>query len=111
MARPPTRLTLQYSTTGDVARALKIWGEDDQSKRSRIKDWIDRGILPSPTLIDSEGTRYFDDDWIKAAQAIIQRMNKEISFEQLLETLEEVKIEHSFNLQEESIDGRNETEA
>lgn len=33
---------------------------------------IRRGILPAPTLVDSSGVRFFDEDWLNQARAILE---------------------------------------
>jgi hypothetical protein len=34
---------------------------------------IRRGILPSPTLIDDSGVRFFDQKWVDQAQDILSK--------------------------------------
>ncbi|GAI43514.1 unnamed protein product, partial [marine sediment metagenome] len=33
---------------------------------------IRRGILPAPTLVDSTGVRFFDEDWVDRARVILE---------------------------------------
>jgi len=52
-------------TTTRVAKQLGI-GE------SRLLNWIKRGVLPPPSFVDNNGVRYFDQEWLKKATAIVK---------------------------------------
>ena len=62
---PRPKLT-GYMTTGQVARLLNM-------KVSRLLNWIGHGVLPPPSWVDKNGTRYFDQEWLKKAQEIVKR--------------------------------------
>jgi hypothetical protein len=40
--------------------------------RYQLDERIRRGILPAPTLVDTSGVRFFDEDWINQARAIME---------------------------------------
>jgi len=63
MSRP--RLT-DLMTTREMARELGM-GKDTFIR------WIERGVLPLPTHIDSNNTRYFDQEWLGKAKEIVRR--------------------------------------
>lgn len=62
MARPG--LSEQMTTT-EVGRHLG-------ANRSTLINWINHGLLPSPTFIDSNGVQYFDQEWLKKAREIVR---------------------------------------
>jgi len=52
-------------TSTRVAKQLGI-------KVGQLLNWVERGALPPPSFIDSNGVRYFDQKWLKKAKEIIQ---------------------------------------
>ena len=40
--------------------------------RYQLDERIRRGILPAPTLVDTSGVRFFDEDWVNRARAILE---------------------------------------
>jgi len=58
-------LTLKYLTASQVRQRLGL-------SRFQFDIRIDRGIFPRPTFVDTTGVRYFDENWIRIAQAIIE---------------------------------------
>jgi len=63
VSRP--KLTGQM-TTREVAKELGM-GIDT------LLRWIKREVLPPPSFIDKNGTRYFDQGWLKKAREIAER--------------------------------------
>jgi len=53
-------------TTTEVARELGM-------KKGQLVSWVQHGALPPPSFIDSNGVRYFDQEWLKKAQEIVKR--------------------------------------
>jgi len=39
----------------------------------RLVNWVQRGALPPPSFISSNGVRYFDQEWLRKAQEIVER--------------------------------------
>jgi len=66
MARPTLAEGFKYHTAGDVQRQL---GLSPDEFRSRMK----QGILPSPIYVNSHGLRFFDDEWLGKARAVIEQ--------------------------------------
>ena len=63
-------------TTTEVGRRLGI-------KVGRLLSWIEREMLPLPSVIDSNGVRYFDQEWLRRAQKIAE--SKRDSYKRLVE--------------------------
>ncbi len=59
---PRPRVTSQMTTT-QVAKKLGIGS-------AQLLSWVEHAVLPPPNFIDSNGVRYFDQEWLKKAQAI-----------------------------------------
>ena len=57
-------LTFKYLTASQVYPRLGI-------SRFQFDMRLKRGIFPSPTFIDVTGVRYFDETWLRVAQAIL----------------------------------------
>jgi len=53
-------------TTTQVARQLGMTVD-------RLVNWVQRGALPPPTWVDNNGVRYFDQEWLRKAQEIVER--------------------------------------
>jgi len=67
MPTPKIELALKYLT---ATQARKILG----LSRFQFDIRIERGVFPRPTLVDETGiqhVRYFDEDWVRIAQAIL----------------------------------------
>ena len=52
-------------TTTQVARQLGMMVD-------RLVNWVQRGALPPPTWVDNNGVRYFDQEWLRKAQEIVE---------------------------------------
>jgi len=63
MPTPKLELASKYLTAPQARKRLGL-------SRFQLDLRIDRGIFPKPTLIDS-GVRYFDEQWVRNAQAIL----------------------------------------
>ncbi|MCK4368245.1 MAG: MerR family transcriptional regulator [Dehalococcoidales bacterium] len=61
---PRPRVTSQMTTT-QVARQLGMMVD-------RLVNWVQRGALPPPTWVDNNGVRYFDQEWLRKAQEIVE---------------------------------------
>lgn len=61
---PRPKVTKQLTTT-QVARALGM-------KVGQVVSWVSRGALPPPSSTDNNGVRYFDQEWLKRAEAIVK---------------------------------------
>lgn len=59
------QLTFQYLTAPQVRRRLGL-------SRFQLDARIERAILPPPTFVDTTGVRYFSEQWVRTAQAILQ---------------------------------------
>ena len=57
-------LTFKYLTASQVRQRLGI-------SRFQFDMRLNRGIFPSPTFTDVTGVRYFDEPWLRVAQAIL----------------------------------------
>ena len=62
MARP--RVTKDL-TTAQAAKQLGM-------KARQLVSWVEHGALPSPTSVDNNGVRYFDQEWIEKARDIVK---------------------------------------
>lgn len=57
-------LTQKYLTSSSIRKHLGL-------SRFRLDVRIKRGILPQPTFVDTTGVRYFDQQWLRIAKAIL----------------------------------------
>jgi len=67
MPTPKVELAIKYLTATQVRKRLGL-------SRYQLDLRIERGVFPKPTYIDNTGkqyVRYFDEDWVKQAQAIL----------------------------------------
>jgi len=65
MVKPRVELAFQYLTAPQVRKQLGL-------TRFELDLRIKRGILPRPTYTDPKtNIRYFDQNWLKAAQLIL----------------------------------------
>ncbi len=64
MPKPRIEFTYKYLTSPQVCRKLCIG-------RAQLDERLKRGIFPQPTVVASSGVRYFDEDWIRAVEEII----------------------------------------
>ena len=69
MARP--RVDSRMTTT-IVARELSMG-------RGQLISWVEHGALPPPSVIDKNGVRYFDQDWLEKAREIVKRRRKGVA--------------------------------
>lgn len=58
-------LTLKYLTASQVRQRLGL-------SRFQLDIRIERGIFTRPTFVDTTGVRYFDENWVRIAQAILE---------------------------------------
>ncbi len=65
MPTPKVELAHKYLTAPQVREALQL-------SRFQMDIRIDRGVLPQPTFIDTTGVRYFDEQWLRTARAILE---------------------------------------
>ena len=61
---PRPRVTNQM-TTVQVAKELGM-------KRARVVSRVERGALPPPSFTDDNGVRYFDLEWLRKANEIVE---------------------------------------
>jgi len=64
MPTPKLELAHKYLTAPPVRKRLGL-------SRFQLDVRIDRGIFPKPTFVDTSGVRYFDEQWIRTAKAIL----------------------------------------
>ena len=64
MAGPRIDELYKYMTLPQAAKRL---GMHQAKLRRRLK----AGILPSPTFVNEYGLKFFDEDWLREAQAIL----------------------------------------
>ncbi len=65
MANCKIELSAKYYTAPQVQKMLGL-------SRFQLTLRIDKGIFPSPTVIDSDtGVRYFDEHWVRIARAVL----------------------------------------
>lgn len=57
-------LSVKYLTSSAIRERLGL-------SRFQLDLRIKRGILPQPTLVDTTGVRYFDEQWLRIAKAIL----------------------------------------
>jgi hypothetical protein len=72
MAGPRIDERYKYMTLPQAAKRLDI---HPAKLRRRLKD----GIFPPPTFVNEYGLKFFDEDWLKKTQAILEKSfeNKE----------------------------------
>jgi len=66
MAGPRIAELYKYMTLPQAAKRLGI---HPAKLRRRLK----HGVLPAPTFVNEYGLNFFDEDWLKAAQAIVAK--------------------------------------
>jgi len=71
---PRPRVTSQMTTT-EAAKQLGI-------KVGQLVSWVEHGALPPPSFIDNNGVRYFDGEWLKKAEEIVNIKKGEYSLKQ-----------------------------
>jgi len=64
MPNRKVELAIKYLTAPQVRKRLGL-------SRYQLDLRIERGVLPRPTYTDVSGVRYFDEGWVKQAQAIL----------------------------------------
>ena len=64
MPNRKVELAIKYLTAPQVRKRLGL-------SRWQLDLRIERGVFPRPTYIDVSGVRYFDENWVKIAQAIL----------------------------------------
>ena len=69
LRRSPRLQALRYMTAPRLRKRLGL-------SRFQFDLRIERGVLPAPTLTDITGVRYFNDQWLIVARAIIDAMNR-----------------------------------
>jgi DNA-binding transcriptional MerR regulator len=62
-------------TTTEAAKQLGI-------KVGQLVSWVEHGALPPPSFIDNNGVRYFDGEWLKKAEEIVNIKKGEYSLKQ-----------------------------
>jgi len=70
MPTPKLKLAFKYLTATQVRKRLGL-------SRFQFDHRIELGIFPQPTYTDETGVqrvRYFDEDWVRTAQAILDDM-------------------------------------
>lgn len=66
MAGPRIAEKYKYATLPQAAKQLRM---HPAKLRRRLKN----GVLPTPTFVNEYGLNFFDDDWIKKAEAILAK--------------------------------------
>lgn len=66
MPRPRVGDYFRFMTSTDVCRKLGI---TEYQLRTRLA----QGVFLAPTRVDQQGVRYFDEDWLRAAQDALER--------------------------------------
>ena len=64
MANRKLELALKYLTAPQVYKRLGL-------SRFQLDIRIQRSIFPQPTFVNGSGVRYFDENWVRAAQHIL----------------------------------------
>ena len=67
MPTPKLELAHKYLTAPQVRKRLGL-------SRFQLDIRIDRGVLPQPTLVDVTSVRYFDEQWLRTAKAILENV-------------------------------------
>jgi len=65
MANPKLELKFKYMTAPGVRSKLGL-------SRYQMDERIKRGLLPKPTMVDENGVRFFDQEWLGKAKAILK---------------------------------------
>lgn len=66
MPRPTLAEGFNYHTAGHVQAELSL-SREEFNRRLKQK------ILPAPSYVNSHGLRFFDDNWLRIARAIIEQ--------------------------------------
>ena len=72
MPNPKLELAAKYLTSNQVSKRLDL-------SLFQLNLRIERAIFPGPTYIDNAGiqsVRYFDENWVKIAQAILENITQ-----------------------------------
>jgi len=69
MPRPRVGDYYRFMTSTDVRRKLGI---SEYQLNSRLA----QGVFPAPTMVDSQGVRYFNEDWLRATREIMDTWKK-----------------------------------
>lgn len=69
MPRPRVGDYYKYMTSTDVCRNLGI---TEYQLRTRLA----QGVFPAPSMVDEQGVRYFDEDWLRKAREIVETWRK-----------------------------------
>ena len=71
MPNPKLELAFKYLTAPQARKRLGL-------SRFQFDIRIERGILPEPTYVDENDTkvRYFDENWVRIAQAILDNVGQ-----------------------------------
>jgi hypothetical protein len=64
MPTPKVELALKYFTSPQVRKRLSL-------SRYQLDLRIERGVFSKPTYVDTSGVRYFDEQWLRTAKAIL----------------------------------------
>ncbi len=70
MPTPKLKLALKYLTAPQARKRLGL-------SRFQFDHRVELGVFPKPTLVDETGiqcVRYFDESWVKIAQAILDNV-------------------------------------
>lgn len=71
MANPKLELGIKYFTAPEIQKKLGL-------SRWQLTVRIERGILPRPSYVDeTTGVRYFDHDWLRAAEIMLNPKKEE----------------------------------
>ena len=65
MPTPKLELAFKYLTAPQARERLGL-------SRYQLEHRIELGIFPRPTFVDTTGVRYFDENWVRIAQAILE---------------------------------------
>ena len=65
MANPKLELKFKYMTAPGARKELGL-------SRYQMDERIKRGLLPEPTLVDENGVRFFDQEWLGKAKEILK---------------------------------------
>ena len=66
MPRPKVGDYYRFMTSTDVCRKLGI-------TEYQLNTRLAQGVFPAPTRVDQQGVRYFDEDWLRAAQDALEK--------------------------------------
>ena len=75
MPTPKLELAAKYLTAPQVRERLGL-------SRHQFDTRLKRGFFPRPTHIDKTGVRYFDENWVRIAQAILDNAGQGIKNKQ-----------------------------